>query len=795
MKSKNKGKHNYINKISKLFYLLIVAILLAFIMNVQSVWAYFTSKDSSTSKFTIDAEYKVSFDSNGGIGTMEPQVISYNASINLNTNSLKKTGYVFTGWNTKSDGTGTAYTDVQTVNNIEDITLYAMWREAEAKFDIGPNVNAKMKSLARNEDAQYLDKDSNITAIKKSETEPTEENKEEKNIVSSEDSLDPIYMWYDNGTIYWWSADQTPSLNEVANCMFLFLQELVDISGVKDFDVSHTTALANLFREDFKLNDLSPLYNWNTESVENLTATFIDCVGLTDLKALKNWNTSNVTQMEGVFYINPYIVAEGLETTLSDISGLEDWDVSKVTYMPKAFANNHVLKDLTPLKNWNVSKVENMEMCFTNDPIESLEPIYKWNTSSVTTMQKAFGGTQITTLDAELSWDTSKVTDMQYIFASSLNLETANLENLDMTSVASTANIFSGSSKLKEIKTPKAYPSDVNVKIELPGTFYDSEFNAYTKLDNTSPTKTVLKRGFTITFNKNTGKGTMAKQIILADEQKAIKANTFTKSGKIFKCWNTKKDGTGTSYSNEQVITPTKNLTLYAQWKDPLAIGNTVDYVTTLNEQTLSDWKVLYTDSEKTYLILGDYLPNEALNIANIEKNGTYSAYTNENRKVIIDAISAESGNWDSLLTGKLNKVVSVNETQGADVWAMGAPSVSLWVNSWNAKYTSDKLYTAETASAMSDGLKGYYIGDSENPTSNSVDLSGKTGYNNALYYPNKNLVDEDRCSGYWLAAPSAQADNNIMCIDYNGSVTNNSYSSNSYALRPVICLPTSIFN
>ncbi|MCQ4827322.1 InlB B-repeat-containing protein, partial [Eubacterium callanderi] len=44
-----------------------------------------------------------------------------------------KTGYSFKGWNTQSDGGGTAYTDGQNVVNLtavegEKVTLYAQWR-------------------------------------------------------------------------------------------------------------------------------------------------------------------------------------------------------------------------------------------------------------------------------------------------------------------------------------------------------------------------------------------------------------------------------------------------------------------------------------------------------------------------------------------------------------------------------------------------------------------------------------------------------------------------------------------
>ena len=51
--------------------------------------------------------------------------------------------------------------------------------------------------------------------------------------------------------------------------------------------------------------------------------------------------------------------------------------------------------------------------------------------------------------------------------------------------------------------------------------------------------------------------------------------------------------------------------------KKEYKIGDTVNYSTTLNGQTLSDWKVFYKETKNgvdyTYIILGDYLPNAAV--------------------------------------------------------------------------------------------------------------------------------------------------------------------------------------
>ncbi|MCQ5192054.1 InlB B-repeat-containing protein, partial [Eubacterium callanderi] len=51
---------------------------------------------------------------------------------NLTVNGYTKTGYTFAGWNTQSDGGGTAYSDGQNVVNLpavegEKVTLYAQW--------------------------------------------------------------------------------------------------------------------------------------------------------------------------------------------------------------------------------------------------------------------------------------------------------------------------------------------------------------------------------------------------------------------------------------------------------------------------------------------------------------------------------------------------------------------------------------------------------------------------------------------------------------------------------------------
>lgn len=79
--------------------------------------------------------YTVKFDKNAddATGTMSDQKFQYDVEQPLSTNEFDRNGYTFTGWNTKPNGSGTAYTDKQAVKNLisEDggsITLYAQWK-------------------------------------------------------------------------------------------------------------------------------------------------------------------------------------------------------------------------------------------------------------------------------------------------------------------------------------------------------------------------------------------------------------------------------------------------------------------------------------------------------------------------------------------------------------------------------------------------------------------------------------------------------------------------------------------
>lgn len=78
--------------------------------------------------------YTITFDANTdeSQGSMEPQTFTYDAAQRLAPNTFTRTGYSFTGWNTKVDGSGLLYEDEAEIMNLTteadaNITLYAQW--------------------------------------------------------------------------------------------------------------------------------------------------------------------------------------------------------------------------------------------------------------------------------------------------------------------------------------------------------------------------------------------------------------------------------------------------------------------------------------------------------------------------------------------------------------------------------------------------------------------------------------------------------------------------------------------
>jgi len=115
----------------------------------QSVWLYFAVASinsfaetsitpvSPTKGTTVKVNgqaapksYTVSYNANGGSGSVSSQTVTNGASFATRANSFTRSGYTFAGWNTQANGSGAAWaaSAVRTYQATTNTTVYAQWK-------------------------------------------------------------------------------------------------------------------------------------------------------------------------------------------------------------------------------------------------------------------------------------------------------------------------------------------------------------------------------------------------------------------------------------------------------------------------------------------------------------------------------------------------------------------------------------------------------------------------------------------------------------------------------------------
>lgn len=86
--------------------------------------------DFTTPCIWLGQKYTITYKANGGSGSDQSQTVNYGTSWTTKaSNTFSRSGYSFTVWNTKADGSGTTYhaSTAQTAAQNGNVTLYAIW--------------------------------------------------------------------------------------------------------------------------------------------------------------------------------------------------------------------------------------------------------------------------------------------------------------------------------------------------------------------------------------------------------------------------------------------------------------------------------------------------------------------------------------------------------------------------------------------------------------------------------------------------------------------------------------------
>lgn len=398
-----------------------------------------------TANWKADTIGTIRYDLDGGTITGEKTEYTVEDYGYVPPTPVKK-GYTFTGWSLESIPDGST----------GEITFKSNWEAITATLLDGQSINAKMKRLSGNSSASFSSDNTSITAIQYSDKAPTAAVMADTNsLISTNNSKKPVYAWFDNGTIKWWSEAGKVSAGTDLSYLCYSMEALADISGLSDWNTENVTGMRMAFNNCSNLTNLKPLAKWNTGNVTKIMSMFENCNNLVNLQGLENWNTSKVTSMYEMF--------KGC-SGLKNLNELAYWDVGNVTNMSIMFYNCSSLKDLNGLSNWDTRKVASISGMFCN--CSNLSDIYgllKWNTQNISNMGPATVGrndscgvfsncASLTNLSGLTNWDTSKVTNMRYMFDRCSQLADLNgLSNWNTGKVADMRYMFENCSSLTDL--------------------------------------------------------------------------------------------------------------------------------------------------------------------------------------------------------------------------------------------------------------------------------------------------------------------------------------------------------
>ena len=282
---------------------------------------------------------------------------------------------------------------------------------AESMLNSSSIVNYNMRILTMRKDPEHIGEFSEIKAIRMADSLPAGFIPDATNTVSAPDSSRPIYIFFDNeneaGIMYFYTDDNTITMNPNSSYMFANMESLTDISGIAGWDSSKVTSFRGLFLGVSKLSDALALKNWDTSNVTDMSYMFSSAASLKFID-VSNWDTGKVTNMTCMFQVGGNHAGDG---QLTEINGLGDLDVTNVRDMTCMFygAGQMTFYDVS---RWDVSKVESMNHMFCdNYKLVSLD-LSKWDVSNVKTMYCMFDDCQALKTIGDVShWNTVSLVD------------------------------------------------------------------------------------------------------------------------------------------------------------------------------------------------------------------------------------------------------------------------------------------------------------------------------------------------------------------------------------------------
>ena len=226
------------------------------------------------------------------------------------------------------------------------------------------------------------------------------------------------------------------------------MSELTSITGIKYFNTSNVTSMANMFNGCTNLANLD-VSGFNTKNVTNMQYMFRGCSSLTNLD-VSGFDTGNVTSMALMF-------SGCTNLTSLDVSG---FDTGKVTDMSDMFSSCSSLTSLD-VSGFDTGNVTSMYSMFSScSSLTSLD-VSGFDTGEVTKMAYMFSSCSgLASLDVS-GFDTGNVTSMYYMFSSCSGLTSLDVSGFNTGNVTKMTYMFANCSGLTSLDLSKFNTSNV----------------------------------------------------------------------------------------------------------------------------------------------------------------------------------------------------------------------------------------------------------------------------------------------------------------------------------------------
>ena len=333
------------------------------------------SSRTITSDITLYARWgggnlilEVRFNTNGGCGMFDLQMIDYGNRATEPTIAPTREGFRFGGWYTDNTIFSNEYDFSLIIQS--DLTLYAQW--------IPDNTYS----------VNFINHGGNPVAAQtirpgNRATQPPAQTARYNQVT---------------GTFGGWYTDE--DFTTEFNFSSLITNKDITLYGKWEYTPADKAQLLTLITETgaFDENITINLNFINTSNITDMSEMFDDVIFNADIS---KWDVSNVTNMRAMF-----------NETYTFNQDISDWDVSNVTNMSYMFSVTDSFNQ--DISNWDVSNVTNMDGMFWGAENFN-QDISNWDVSNVTNMRAMFRYSDNFNQDLS-SWDVRNVMNFENIF-------------------------------------------------------------------------------------------------------------------------------------------------------------------------------------------------------------------------------------------------------------------------------------------------------------------------------------------------------------------------------------------